>query len=314
MTLTLSHNLIDIQIVVENMNNDTIDIEFKYLIVNEADRRYGITVNTVGFQSIHPNDSYPVKNHPKDHCFNENSGRRLDEFQFIYITKGCGELTIESTEKQDITQGQLIIIFPGQWHKYSPQKLIGWNEYYIGFNGEIIQELVKNSFLEPQSQILDVGLNEELVTLFKRALEIVEQEKTGHQQHLSGIVMHMIGLILYESNNNRIDISKHFQIIENSKIIMNENIFNALTPEEVANRLGMEYTKFRRLFKRITGFSPAQYFQELKMKKAKQLLLETGQPVKEISYLLNYQAPEHFVTLFKQKTGLTPTEYRKFSR
>lgn len=185
------------------MHNFPSDIEFKYLIVNDLDKKYGVTVNAVGFQSIHPNETYPVKEHPSDHYFDKTIGRKLDEFQFVYITKGCGEFTLESTEKQKILEGQLIVLFPGQWHTYNPQKKVGWNEYYIGFNGDIIQELVRNSFLTPKNQIIDVGLNEELVTLYKRALEIVHQDKTGLQQHLSGIVMHMIGLVLYESSNNK---------------------------------------------------------------------------------------------------------------
>ncbi len=296
------------------MNNTTSDIEFKYLIVNESDKRYGITVNTVGFQAIHPNETYPVKKHPKDHYFDKKSGRTLDEFQFVYITKGCGVLAIESAEKQEITEGQLIILFPGQWHTYSPRELVGWNEYYIGFNGDIINHLVKNSFLTTQSQMLDVGLNEELVTLFKRALEIVSKDQIGLQQHLSGIVMHMVGLILYESNNNKTELQSYQQLIENAKIIMNENVFNGILPEEVADRLDIKYIKFRKLFKRLTGFAPAHYYQELKMRKAKQLLAESMQPVKEISYSLNYKTVENFVTLFKKQTGYTPTEYRRFSR
>jgi len=296
------------------MNNVTSDIEFKYLIVNESDKRYGITVNTVGFQAIHPNDTYPVKEHPSDHYFNYNLGRKLNEFQFVYITEGSGELRIESTEKQEIHKGQLIFLFPGQWHIYSPHKLVGWNEYYIGFNGDIIQDLVKNSFLETQCQIIDVGLNEELVTLFKKAIEIACLDKIGLQQHLSGIVMHMIGLILYKSNNNKIEYLNYQQLIENAKIIMNENILNGISPQELAKRLDIKYIKFRRLFKEITGFAPAHYFLELKMRKAKQLLLETPYRIKEISYSLNYKTVENFVTLFKNKTGYTPSEYRKFSR
>lgn len=296
------------------MHNLTSDIEFKYLIVNDSDKRYGVTVNTVGFQSIHPNETYPVKEHPLDHYFDKTVGRKLDEFQFVYITKGCGEFTLESTEKQEILEGQLIVLFPGQWHTYNPQKKVGWNEYYIGFNGDIIRELVRNSFLTPKNQIIDVGLNEELVTLYKRALEIVHQDKTGLQQHLSGIVMHMIGLVVYESSNNKTDIMTYQQLIEKAKIIMNENIFNDISPDELADRLNIKYTKFRRLFKNITGFAPAHYFQELKMRKAKQLLLETANPVKEISYSLNYRTVENFVTSFKKQTGYTPSEYRKFSR
>ena len=66
------------------MNNAISDIEFKYLIVNESDKWYGLTVNTLGFQSIHSNETYPVKKHPKDHYFDKKPGRKLDEFQFVY--------------------------------------------------------------------------------------------------------------------------------------------------------------------------------------------------------------------------------------
>jgi len=296
------------------MKNITSDKEFKYLILNESDKKYGITVNTVGFQSIHPNDVYPVKEHPKGYYFNKNSGRILNEYQLIYITKGEGELLIESEKKHNIHAGKLIILFPNQLHTYSPDKLVGWNEYYIGFKGDIIQSLVKNTFLTTQSQIIDVGLNEELVSLFKRALELVNQNNIGLQQHLSGIVMHMIGLVLYESSQNSEELLNYQQLIENAKIIMIENIYNGITPEALATRLNVNYTQFRKLFKKITGLAPAHYFQELKMRKAKQILLETSYQVKEISYSLNYNNIETFVTIFKKLTGYTPTEYRQFSR
>jgi len=296
------------------MINENTDIEFKYLIVNESDKRYGITVNTVGFQTIHPNETYPVKEHPEDHYFNLTLGRRLDEFQFVYITKGSGELTIEFFEKMKIKQGHLIVLFPGQWHTYHPNKLIGWNEYYVGFNGDIIQKIFKNSFLTTRNQVVEIGLNEELVELFKRALEIVYHDRIGLQQHLSGIIMHMIGLIQYVSNNKRIEYLNYQQLIVKAKIIMVENIFNNLSTVELANAIGMKYNIFRRVFRQITGFAPAQYFQELKMRKAKLMLIETSCLVKEISYSLNYRTVDGFVTLFKKQTGYTPTEYRKFCR
>ena len=41
-----------------------LESEFKYLIVNEKDRKFGLWVNTVGFQSILPHSPYPIKEHP----------------------------------------------------------------------------------------------------------------------------------------------------------------------------------------------------------------------------------------------------------
>lgn len=289
-------------------------LEFKYLIVNETDKRYGITVNAVGFQAIHPDDPYPVKEHPVGYYFNASQGRVLNEYQFIYITKGCGELKVDLSEKIAINQGQLILIEPGQWHTYYPSRQTGWNEYYIGFEGEIAQGLVANSFFGNGVQILDVGLNEELVNLFKRAIEVVKLDKTGSQQHLAGIVMHMIGLVLFESNNLSLHDEKMQQLIEDAKIIMSENIYTGISPEEIALLLDVKYTRFRKAFKKVTGYAPAKYLQELKMRKAKQLLHETSFSIKEISYMLSYYSVESFVTMFKKMTGYSPTQYRTFSR
>lgn len=299
---------------ITDMYNNNLNVDFKYLIVNEKDKRIGLTVNSVGFQSIPFDSAYPLKDHPEEYYFHTTKGRVINEYQFIYITEGSGVLVLESGNSISISKGQVIIIFPGQWHSYCPAKETGWNEYYIGFNGEIVESIVKNKFLIDKIHLLDIGLNEKLVNLFKRAIEVADADRIGTQQHLFGILMHIIGLMIFETQNKQLLDIHLTQIIENAKIIMNENIFNGISPEVLANRLDMRYIKFRKLFKRITGFAPAHYFQELKIQKAKQLLLETSCPVKEISYSLNYKTVENFVTLFKNKTGYTPSKYRKFTR
>jgi len=296
------------------MNNNNAGADFKYLIVSEQDKSYGLTVNTVGFQEIKPNSPYPLPNHPDGYSFSASKGRVLNEYQFLYITEGTGVLTINSTEVFQVSKGQVIVLFPGQWHSYHPTVENGWNEYYIGFCGEIIENIVKNSFFSKKTQVLDVGLNEELVHLFKRALETVELDRTAMQQHLLGIVMHMVGIILFESQNKKLPDENSKQIIENAKIIMNENVFNDIHPEELSAKLNLNYTSFRKLFKNVTGFAPAKYFQMLKIQKSKQLLLESTYSVKEISYMLSFYSPESFNVTFKKNTGETPSRYRSICR
>ena len=104
----------------------------------------------------------------------------------VYITKGRGTFASDTTPSVDISKGQILFLFPGQWHTYAPLQKTGWNEYYIGFEGPIIDNLVKNSFISKENQILDIGINEELASLFARALEVAEADKTAAQQYLSG--------------------------------------------------------------------------------------------------------------------------------
>ncbi len=295
-------------------NEDDSGVDFKYLIVNDTDRMYGLWVNTVGFQSIRPNSPYPLKDHPAGYFFNARKGRVLHEYQLVYITEGRGTFSSETTPERPVGKGCLMVLFPGQWHTYRPCAQTGWNEYYIGFDGGVIDDMAESGFLPRESQVLEVGLNEELVSLFSRAQEVANAEKASSQQYLAGIVLHMIGKILFITKNKIFGMGDVNQKVEQAKIIMNENVFKDINPEELAMRLNISYSWFRKVFKDYTGFSPARYFQELKLRKARQLLAGTSQSVKEISFMLGYKSSEHFFSLFKKHVGSTPLEYRSSCR
>ena len=70
------------------IEDNSLGLEFKYLIVNDMDRKFGLWVNTVGYQSIPPDSPYPLKEHPSGYFFNAEKGRVLREYQLVYITKG----------------------------------------------------------------------------------------------------------------------------------------------------------------------------------------------------------------------------------
>lgn len=288
---------------------------FKYLITNERDKLFGLCVNAVGFQAIKAGSAYPPRIHPEEYYFTTQKGRTLHEYQLVYITKGKGTFSSESTPEQEISKGQLLVLFPDEWHTYAPSTKTGWNEYYIGFEGEIANMLMRENFLAKEKQVLDIGINEELVSLFRRALEIAEADRTASQQYLSGIAMHIIGCLLSITQNKLYEeMDNAAQKIESAKIIMQENISKEIDAEELSAKLGLSYSWFRKVFKEYTGYSPAKYFQELKLRKAKQLLIESPLTIKEICYQLNYTSTEHFFTVFKKQTGYTPTEYRNIGR
>lgn len=285
-------------------------IDFKYLIVNDDDRHYGLWVNTVGYQQIAPGKTYPLREHPQGYYFNTVKGRTLREFQLVYITKGRGLFTSDSTPERHVYRGKVMLLFPGQWHTYRPFIQTGWDEYYIGFEGPVVDNLLKEGFISPANQLIEVGLNEELIGLFQRALQVAEADKVSAQQYLAGIVLHMLGLISAVSKNKFFEMSDMERKIEQAKVIMSEQVENDIDAEEISMRLGISYSWFRKMFKDYTGYAPAKYFQALKLRRAKQLLLETSLPVKEIAYRLNFCSTEYFFNTFKRATGQTPTEYR----
>lgn len=292
------------------MRYNDFGIDFKYLLVNERDKIFGITVNTVDFQPIAPNTAYPSTDHPKSYYFNPSNGRVLSEFQILYISKGKGTFKSDSTKKTLINKGTILLLFPGQWHTYSPSKESGWNEYYIGFEGSAIDNLVKNEFISRNNQVLDIGSNEDLVNLYSSAIQVAKEDKKSAQQYLAGIVLHIIGMVLSYSQNRNFDINNTSDVLEKAKIIMTENIYRQIDIQEIASKLGTSYSWFRKAFKEYTGYAPAQYFQEIKLRKATELLAETNLSIKEIAFKLDFSSYEYFLSFFRKRVGQTPLVYR----
>ncbi|MBO6857258.1 helix-turn-helix domain-containing protein [Roseibium sp.] len=74
---------------------------------------------------------------------------------------------------------------------------------------------------------------------------------------------------------------------------------------------GLPARTFQRRFKLATGLAPKQYLQELRIERARDLLIETDRPVSDICFAVGYNDPPSFVRLFSRLSGLTPGAFRE---
>ncbi len=80
---------------------------------------------------------------------------------------------------------------------------------------------------------------------------------------------------------------------------------------DVSTEVGVSSAYLSNLFTRHLGRSFVDQLTDIRMEKARGLLLENSHSVKEISCLVGYQDPNYFSRLFKKQTGKSPTEYQK---
>jgi len=290
------------------------DIHIKYLIANEQDSLWGLTVNSVGFQHIKKGVPYPPQNHPTRYLFSTQQGRILDEYQLLYITHGRGTFTSKEQKQTVIKEGNMFMLFPGEWHSYKPDPNTGWDEYWIGFQGINIDNRIQNGFFHKNKAIYNVGIRDDIVQLYKQAIQVAIEQNTGFQQMLAGIVNHLLGFAYSLDKRASFEDLQVINQINKAKIIMNSNYSQEITPESVAKQVNMSYSWFRRIFKQYTGFGPAQYIVELKIQKSKELLTNTYMNSQEIAYEVGFDNADYFCTVFKKKTGMSPIKYREFTQ
>ncbi len=283
----------------------------KYLTISNTDEEWGIVVTTVGHQLIEPQSRYPLTKHPDTYDFKPISGRILNEYQLVYITKGTGYFSSQSCKKQKIKAGTMILLFPGEWHSYYPDEKDGWDEYWVGFRGIHIDRRVEKRFFSIEEPLHQIGVSSTIVGLYEDIMKFSEEEKAGYQQIISSIVLHILGAVYYKERNNTLSNTMEVNIINEARILMKDRIGNPCSPEDIADELGVGYSKFRRMFKDYTGVSPAQYQAQLRLSKAKEMLTGSSRNVSEIAYELCFENAGQFSTFFRKKVGVTPTEFRK---
>lgn len=282
---------------------------WRYLTISPADREWGMVCTTVGYQNVAPRSPYPVSRHPTD--YNPIlSGRVLDEYQLIYITSGSGFFRSASFPTTKVSAGTIIMLFPGEWHTYGPDKKTGWSELWVGFKGEAADRITSRGFFTRKEPLLKIGISDTISGLYGELTSHAEKQKSGYQQLMAGVVEHILGLVHYKRQNIATENNPTIEKINRARMLMRENIGNPLSPEQIASELGLGYTWFRRVFREYMGISPAQYQIQLRMAKAKELLVSSGLPVSEIAYELGFESISQFSTFFKKRTGTTPTEFR----
>ncbi len=91
---------------------------------------------------------------------------------------------------------------------------------------------------------------------------------------------------------------------------MEENIEEPISPSELARDVGMSTRQLERLFRRYLDRSPKRYYMELRLQKARNLLMQTDMSVINVALACGFSSPSHFSKCYRAQYDITPYRER----
>jgi AraC family transcriptional regulator, glycine betaine-responsive activator len=93
--------------------------------------------------------------------------------------------------------------------------------------------------------------------------------------------------------------------------LMGENIEKPLSLEQIAKSTGLSRRQIERLFKRDLNCVPKRYYLDMRLRRARELLLQTSMPIMDITTACGFQSPPHFSKCYRIQFGYPPSAERK---
>jgi AraC-like DNA-binding protein len=282
----------------------------RYLPIERDALLWGLHVIDCGITDIAAGEAYPKDvSHPIEYVCEWKDGRRLSEFQIVYITRGTGIFDSQKIKNRQVIAGDVLLVFPGEWHRYRCNDETGWDECWVGFNGKYAEQLM-HAFFKKTERILHVGFDLPLYQAIRSMPDIMESSLPGFQQILAAktteVIAYLHSLALRGGREARLE-----KVIQDIRMQLIAEINQTIDFRAVAGSLGMSYPKFCAFFKDRTGLPPHQYAINMRINRAQELLAHTRQRISEISEILGFESPYYFSRIFKSKLGRSPSEYRE---
>ena len=223
----------------------------------------------------------------------------INDYQLLYTESGVGKVIIKG-EEFEVERGDVFILPPVTPHEYRPVSE-EWHTLWITYNGVA----AKNAF--PFDA--DIRRCEGFVSLYKK-IKRGKSQSDGHRKTSVALYELLLGLFESdgltpsESEKREPDISTAVQYIA-------EHYNETVELSSLASLAGLSEGHFCRVFKQYTHMRPVEYITNLRIERAKDLLLKKPPiTVAEIARQTGFSSPAYFSKTFKEKTGKTPEEYR----
>ena len=240
------------------------------------------------------------------------SGEAHPILEMTYVDQGSLHSVVEGQDTL-MKQGDLVIYGPNQWHMQYAD--IGVAPRYVTITFDIsagdLTPLLNRKFTAPQHT----------VTTLQKMLQEQERMDDFSGSVITAELELLLLLLLREDKTPRSGklqtsnaVHSENEIIRQAQQYISTHIREKLSVPLVARQVDVSPSYLTALFHKNLQISPGEYIRRTKLQESKQMIRENNLNFTEIAAELQYSTVHHFSRQFKEKFGITPTEYAKSVR
>lgn len=227
-----------------------------------------------------------------------------DDYLIIYNLIGETEVWF-NYDCQRTYSGDITIIPPGVWHKFSYFYKEDTKYYWCHFSGEKASEIAEKLIAE-RGRVFHIGCYKNIAQLFLKIYESMLNKSEEASNNILFTLLYSIGALSDKSVSGDEDVTDVLKSI----IYIHNNFNKDITVDELCKMSNVSKFNFMRKFKAATGSPVHKYIIDYRMMQAKKLLAASDLNIKEISTQVGFTDNMYFSRAFKKHCGMSPTEYK----
>lgn len=224
---------------------------------------------------------------------------RVDYHILLIINGSC--TACYNGKNHRMNAGSILIYEPNEYQKYCFDTKS--TSLWCHFSGTAVKEIFEGCNLRGGVYFLNTDKN--VSDKFSSLIQLF---------HLSGKQKFSVPALLellYTISDAIYKTEKQNNVLSSVLTYINANYNQKLTLSELAKISGYSLSRFSHLFSEITGTTPINYQNSIRLKLSLEMLSSTSLSVSGIAYSLGFSDPLYFSRIFKKMYGVSPNKYRK---
>lgn len=230
-----------------------------------------------------------------------------------YVLSGKGSIKTED-RNYELSEGDLFLLPPHSNAVYEPKREDPWSYIWIELNGSSVKIILDATSYNATNFIFKDGEERYLKQVL---IEMIHEDSLSTEASESLLIISYIFkvfsfLVKHYPKSENVNITKKEETIKKIERYLYIHYSDTnLSIGNVAEEFSFSQSYITRLFKSQTGITPIQYVDELRMKKAIELLSHHSLTIDQIAEAIGYKNQFYFTKRFKKYYGMPPSKYKQ---